>query len=351
MRSLLVSVKSDKTRGGIAVWTEKYLSGCRERNLDCTLVNTEVRGKRGLYNEFLRTRRIFRDLKAALCSRYDVAHLNTSCGTFGLFRDLLIARCIQKRGIPLVTQYHCDIPHWIRSKLSRWCLGRLVKCSDENIVLCANSRQFLKEQYGADSLQIPNFVEEQLVRTDNKQIRPAMEHALFVGRVEQAKGAKEIFEAAKQLPHIRFKLVGSVCDAVSDWEKPDNVQLTGSVPNEQVIALLDEADVFLLPSYTEGCSVALLEAMARGVPCVATDVGANAQCLSGDCGVLIKPKSTEALVKALQVLENAVFRQKLSVNATEKIRLQFTSKNIDELLSTEMKVAERTSYCKKDVRR
>ena len=200
-------------------------------------------------------------------------------------------------------------------------------------MLCANSQQFLKEKYGADSRHIPNFVEEQLVRTENKQIRPAIERALFVGRVEQAKGAKEIFEAAKQLPHIRFELVGSVCDTVADWEKPDNVHLMGSVPNAQVIRLLDEADVFLLPSHTEGCSMALIEAMARGVPSIATDVGANADMLSGNCGIVVRRGNANDIVKAIGDLAPADLRREMSANALGKIRAHYTDQNVNTILA------------------
>lgn len=323
------------------MWTDRYLSRCETHGIDCTLVNTEIVGKRAqqgtakrsLTDEFVRTRRIFKDLGKCLKTDFDAAHLNTSCGTFGLFRDYFIARRIKKKGIPLVTHYHCDIPYWIRNTLSRWCLGRLVRLSDENIVLCANSQQFLKEKYGADSRHIPNFVEERLVRTDDKQIRPTIERALFVGRVEQAKGARELFEAAKQLPHIRFDLVGSVCDTVADWEKPDNVHLLGSVPNEQVIRFLNDADLFLLPSHTEGCSMALMEAMARGVPSIATDVGANADMLSGNCGIVVRRENADDIVKAIGDLTPAELRREMSANAVNKIRTHYTDKNVKELIA------------------
>lgn len=339
MRILLVSVKSHKTRGGIALWTQKYLSSCQDRGVDCVLVNTEILGARSLANEITRTRRIFKDLKNALKETVDAAHLNTSCGTFGLFRDYLIARKITGKGIPLVTHYHCDIPQWVRSWLSRRCLGKLVKLSSENIVLCGSSQQFLEENYGAEASKIPNFVEETMLRRDAKLIRPRIQQALFVGRVEQAKGAEELFFAARQLPNIRFDLVGDVSRQAAKWAIPENIRLLGSLPNEQVIRLLDEADVFLLPSYTEGCSMALLEAMARGVPCIATDVGANADLLSDDCGLLIRAKNPAELVAALETLADGETRQKLSLNAVEKIRQQYTRKNMETLLSATKKAA------------
>ena len=111
MKLLLVSVKSEVSRGGIAVWTDRYLSQCKTHGINCTLINTEAVGKRAeqgtakrsLRDEFVRTRRIFKDLEGALKTDFDAAHLNTSCGTFGLFRDYFIARKIKRKGIPLVT--------------------------------------------------------------------------------------------------------------------------------------------------------------------------------------------------------------------------------------------------------
>ena len=74
MKLLLISVQSTVSRGGIAVWTDRYLSRCASHGIDCTLVNTEMIGKRAeqgtakrsLNDEIVRTRRIFADLRDAL---------------------------------------------------------------------------------------------------------------------------------------------------------------------------------------------------------------------------------------------------------------------------------------------
>lgn len=89
MKLLLISVRSEVSRGGIATWTDRFLNACEVHGISCTLVNTELMGKRqekgtagrSLTDEFVRTRRIFRDLRSALKREsYDAAHLNTSCG-------------------------------------------------------------------------------------------------------------------------------------------------------------------------------------------------------------------------------------------------------------------------------
>ena len=64
MNLLLISVKSDVAAGGIAVWTDCFLSHCRQKGITCHLVNTEVIGRRNhtvrrhLWDEIIRTARI-----------------------------------------------------------------------------------------------------------------------------------------------------------------------------------------------------------------------------------------------------------------------------------------------------
>jgi len=197
MKILLISVKSDKAYGGIAVWTDRFLSKCEQLNIDCILVNTEIigkrvhTGKRNILDELTRTRNIFRELKHLLkTEHFDAAYLNTSCGNFGLFRDEKIAKLICRTGIPLITQYHCEIPWWIHSRMSQRSLGKLVEYSTENLVLCQNSKNFLWNHYQKKAHKIPNFVPNEMIIPCEKEIREAVEHICFVGRVSETKGAK-----------------------------------------------------------------------------------------------------------------------------------------------------------------
>lgn len=340
MKLLLVSVKSDTVHGGIAVWTERFLTRCAQLNIECDLVNTELigtrvrTGRRRIWDEVIRTLRIYRQLKKLLkAERFDAAYLNTSCGSFGLFRDAQIGRIISKHKIPLVTQYHCEIPHWVHSKASRWCLGRLAAMSEQNLVLCRKSEAFLREQYGQDPINVPNFVDMSTVLTEDKHIAPKITNICFVGRVSEKKGAAELFAVAQQLPESTFTLIGHVSNGVLAWEKPANVLLLGSMSNDQVIKQLDQADVFLFPSHTEGCSMALMEAMARGLPCVATDVGANRDMLGGKCGVIVPKHDVDAMLTAIRSLEDPKRREEMSRQAVETVKESYTERNVDKIIS------------------
>jgi glycosyltransferase involved in cell wall biosynthesis len=78
------------------------------------------------------------------------------------------------------------------------------------------------------------------------------------------------------------------------------VELTGYCTD--VEAQLRRADAFVLPSLNENLPLALLQAMALGLPCIATDVGGVGEALAGDAGILVPPGSVTALIGAMQRL-------------------------------------------------
>ena len=327
MNLLLISVCSDRSRGGIATWTDRFLKNCEKHDINCTLVNTEAIGKRGekgtakrnFLDEISRTRRIFGDLKKSLGEKcYDAAHLNTSCGTFGLFRDYLVAKRVKKKGLRLITHFHCDIPYWIHNSISRKYLGKLVSLSDENLVLCENSRSYLEKTFGVLSHKVPNFLDDTLIRNDDKVISENIKMALFVGRVSEAKGARELYQLAERFPDIEFRLVGDVSENVASWDKPQNITLVGGMPHSEVLAEMDMADIFVFPSHSEGFSLALTEAMARGLPSVATDVGAAADMLADGCGIVVPVGDVDSMAFAIGSLSLPNSRGMISRCALEK---------------------------------
>lgn len=338
MKLLLVSVKSQVSRGGISVWTDRFLQACEERDVQCLLVNTEIVGKRAtqlsakrnLGDEISRTRRIFRELKAQLKEKPQVAHINTSCGTFGLFRDYLVAKKIRKAGVKLITHYHCDIPYWVHNPVSRHFLKKLARGSHQNLVLNESSRAFLKEQYGLSSVLLPNYLEPEQIGEPKSQVSPKLQTAIYVGRVEVAKGSRELYDTALRCPEVQFLLIGELSPDAKDWEVPENVQLLGSMPHDKVLQKLEEADVFFFPSHSEGCSVALLEAAARGLPMIATDVGANRD-IVGTSGVVVAVGNVDAMEKALEQLQDPDLRMQMSRDAVAHIHENYSVTQLDKL--------------------
>ncbi len=78
----------------------------------------------------------------------------------------------------------------------------------------------------------------------------------------------------------------------------DQVHFLGNIPTEGVRKTLDGSDLFVLPSLTEGLPRILIEAMARGLPCLASRVGGNAELLSPDD--LFPPRQADRLAQKIE---------------------------------------------------
>ena len=336
---LLVSPRSENSQGGMTVWTEAFLDYCSENNVKCDLLNIATIGsrakqgnsKRNFKDEYVRTKAIFGNLKQMLRSaKYDVAHLNTSCGSFGLIRDYLIARKIKKEQpkCKCIVHFHCDLEKKTQVRYKAYFLGKILKIADEVLVLNKGNERYLHEAYGFSAVAVPNFINEKFVASQEKQIASHIKRAVFVGYVQPQKGAAEIYELARNFPEITFELIGEVRKDVQEWEKPDNVVLKGPMPHREIAVALDEADVFVFPTYSEGFSIALLESMSRGLPCITTKVGANEEMLEGKGGVVVPVGDTISMVNALKAMQDPAVRKEMSAWNIEKVRTQYTVQNV-----------------------
>jgi glycosyltransferase involved in cell wall biosynthesis len=129
------------------------------------------------------------------------------------------------------------------------------------------------------------------------------EGAPVIGVVARRKSQRDLIRAAQRLRRpIELLLVGVEEDpellALAAQAAPD-VRTRCLGFRADVAHLSELFDVFVLPSDIEGFSLALLEAMARGLPCIASDAGGNAEALSDGCGWLFPPGDVDALAKAL----------------------------------------------------
>jgi glycosyltransferase involved in cell wall biosynthesis len=164
-------------------------------------------------------------------------------------------------------------------------------------------------------LSIPNGVPH--VRPDRVTLREELHLGpddlllVSVGNLYPVKGHQHLIDAlallADRYPtlHLAIGGRGELADALSsrarDYGLANRVHLLGL--RSDVAAVLAAADVFVLPSLSEGLPLALLEAMFAGRPIVASDVGEVAVALArGEAGVLVEPGNAVALSAALHAV-------------------------------------------------
>jgi glycosyltransferase involved in cell wall biosynthesis len=168
-------------------------------------------------------------------------------------------------------------------------------------------------------------------------------NVVFLGLIGKKKGVFDLVRAVpivrKQVPQARFFLAGDGdIDAVRDLALSlgvsEAVHLPGWVAGRDKDALLASADVLVLPSHFEGLGLCILEAMAYGVPVIATRVGGIPDVVEdGVTGLLVEPGDVERLADRLvALLLDAELRQRVRVAAFKRVRERYSVEAVFEAI-------------------
>jgi len=155
------------------------------------------------------------------------------------------------------------------------------------------------------------------VHNNNKVGRPRKEAGdplvvVCVGRLIQRKGqhhlinAIDLFRKRSQAGEIRAYLIGTgdmedkLHRQCKELGLDEVVNFTGFLSRETIADYYQNADVFVLPSFNEGMSIALLEAMSHGLPVIVTDTGGTGELVKGN-GFVVPWSDSVAIADALAV--------------------------------------------------
>ena len=234
-------------------------------------------------------------------------------GYKGLAAGIIVAACF---GLPLVYTQH----GFIRTsrKLRFYTKIDLLLCSLSSVfkIICVSDeiRNTYRKAGIADSklMFIPNAVPLPEIKADTPQQNTGERETicLAVCRLSTEKGPDILLEA--------FALALRRHNAIRLWFAGDGPMRTALAARAEALGissrvhfwgyvdtigdLLESADIFVLPSLTEGTPMALLEAMAYELPCVCTSVGEVPHIVNASCGVLVPPGSAEKLADGLNNL-------------------------------------------------
>jgi glycosyltransferase involved in cell wall biosynthesis len=156
-----------------------------------------------------------------------------------------------------------------------------------------------------------------------------------VGRLVWFKGLDILLDAIPSIAaptgRAKFVIVGDgplrkpLLEQVTRLSLGDRVQFTGE--RRDVPAVLAAADVFVLPSVSEGLPISILEAMAAAVPVIATDVGGVPELvMDGETGVLVPARNKDALARAISRLAaDPALRRRMGERGRERVMANFSS--------------------------
>jgi glycosyltransferase involved in cell wall biosynthesis len=248
--------------------------------------------------DVIRLRALVRSIKK---TSSDLVHVNASTLTNN--RYALLSAALART--PAVATVH--LPLSAASRTQRLALSVYYRQAARVIAVSAEVARVLRSECHVAEGRI-STVANGVTVTGNLRPRRAPGDTVVVGamgRLVAQKGFDVLLEASRRLSLDRVRLQLRIAG-----EGPEQAALSRQATGMDVIwdgqvedtdAWLDGLDVFCLPSRLEGLPFALLEAMARGLPCVATDVG-DVRATVGSGVVLVAPEDPEALATAMRGL-------------------------------------------------
>lgn len=251
----------------------------------------------------------------------------------------------------------------LENKWLQWLLVKLltsiaIRSAGVVMIPTEELEEFIKIYGARRTAIIPNGVDLQAfkgLRISTINYQPLT--ILFVGRLEKQKNLKTLIRAIQKLQQIlkgqssaygglslKVRLIflgnGSLKEKLIKSAKEFDVSLEiiDSIPNDQLPAIYNQADIFILPSLIEGHPKVLLEAMACGLPCIASDIpGCREIIVSGKNGLLAEP-TILALADCLnRLIKDSRLREKLGKEARKTIEEKFDKKR---LLAEEIKLLQ-----------
>ena len=210
-------------------------------------------------------------------------------------------------------------------------------CRRADMVLCLNSEElrFLVENGWAKSDRVHLVVNPASTSFFiERQYRPRATRLLFVGQWLNMKGTRCLVEAFTQLhrehPDVQLSCAGTLANAETvrrDFppEVRQQISVLARVSKSELLKLHRDADLFVFPTLSEGFSLALIEAMASGLPIVTTAVGASPDILEDGRSVVFCPVNEARKLAACvaDLLDDQARREQLGRNArraAEKFR-------------------------------
>jgi glycosyltransferase involved in cell wall biosynthesis len=315
--------------GGISGVVNNYYAAGLDRKIDLCYIGTMVEGSR--LRKLLKAGPAYVKFLTKLPA-YDIVHVNMASDnsyrrkavfirTAHFFRKKIV---IHQHGGDFETFYHKEL-----TEKGRQSVKKVLGMADAFLVLAPVWKEFFgrlidreKITVLPDSIAVPEAVPKSY---ENHNI-------LFLGRLCREKGIGELLgcvpKLAKAVPDVHLYLGGIWEDAdlkALAQQDAEHITWLGWVDGAEKKEWLTGSRILVLPSYFEGQSVSLLEAMAYRCAIAASDTGGIPQMIVHEqTGLLVLPKSEQALYDALfRLLVDSDLCERLGSAAYEKVKAEF----------------------------
>ncbi len=271
----------------------------------------------------------------------DVIHAQYGypCGWAALLASRDISR--EGGGVPNVVSIQGGDGHWVGSccETHRLAMVRVLDHANRVLIGCRSFAGEVTERLGTAPSRftiVPGAVDTARFTPGPAPDPDAPPVLLYHGRVDARKGVLDLLDAARQLRDEgeRFRLlvsgIGPTFDETEETIRAldlgDRVEMTGYVDYEQVPQVYRRAEIFVSPTYAEGFSNTILEAMASGLAVVSCRSVGVVDCIrDGENGLLTEPGDRAGLADALRLLlHDAGLRRRLADAALAECRAVYS---------------------------
>jgi glycosyltransferase involved in cell wall biosynthesis len=306
----------------------------------------------------LRLRNLFLSIVTFVRLSYAVAkvrptlvHYHTSRG-MAFLKDMVLAavvRCLFRVTTVLHIRSSDAVSILVSRgpRLQRFQLKVLQHCCDRLVLLSENVLNDFAAILGPEAGRrfrehctvLPNFTLVPVAYRRHQEPQDCV-RLFYIGNLGAGKGIYDILEAARRLKGcvtspFQVILAGPFNDRqeeqrvrtmVADDHLEERVSFLGTVGEREKEAAFLQADVFVLPSYSEGMPQSLLEAMAYGLPVVVSNVGGIPEVVrDGQEGLMIKPGDVDGLCQGLKkLIESVECRQRMGAAARHRMAAHHT---------------------------
>jgi glycosyltransferase involved in cell wall biosynthesis len=270
-----------------------------------------------------------------------------AASSLSFLRDWVFMVTARLAGAKVICHYHGTLHTWFPSGETRSgrAIGRLLMSAAHRVIVLSPTyqREMRKAWKRDDLVWAPNMADVALFRdlsadTPAPWLAPGDRAALFVGRLSAPKGVYDLFDAVPRVierhPEVRFVLVGVAENDAMETVIRAEAERRGIAPRITFLGALEglpkatafvTSQMVVVPSWTEGFPLVIPEAMAAGLPIIATAVGAIPDFVEdGEDGFLVAPRNPPELADRIcRLLDDEGLRRRISKRVRERAPYEF----------------------------
>ncbi|HCG5963949.1 TPA: glycosyltransferase family 4 protein [Vibrio parahaemolyticus] len=327
----IYSTNPESITGGIAKTVSTLVASLKNKKIEHKVISTHI----DTNNIFEKIKLILFSMKSAFLTNHnDVVYLNAG-GKISIFRKSIIALIAKCKGAKVLLHIHGpSLTDNLDSRYYRCFFKIMCKSIDQLVVLTPWWVEQLSCYHNKITI-LPNSVDLDVAAVP--RAKSEGERLLFLSRLEKEKGA-DIAIMSLLFNSCKLTIAGEGQDKerliglVKKHKLEDRVVFYGWANESDKITLLENHDVFLLPSRGDSFGMGYIEAMSYGLPCVGLNYKSLIDVITDDVGLIVDINDKEDIDIAKEVgrscqclVNDNILYYKLSKGAIEKVRKVYSS--------------------------